>query len=249
MSDPLPGPEATDADIAAAELALGVLDGEARAEAERRRLAEPAFARAVEGWSLRLGKIAADEAPERTAPAGTWPAIVKRLGETGSVVELKLRRSLRVWRAAAAGAVALAAALAVAVVLRPAPPAPPPAGPVIAAAPQTGFVQAASLTTAKGSRAVAFVAVFDPDRGELVLTPASISGLPGKSPELWVIPTGGKPVSLGVAQFGKPVRLKVKDLGGGDTVQTLAVSLEPQGGSPTGQPTGPVIATGRLQAL
>jgi len=27
-------------------------------------------------------------------------------------------------------------------------------------------------------------------------------------------------------------------------VPTLAVSLEPQGGSPTGQPTGPVLYTG-----
>jgi anti-sigma-K factor RskA len=27
----------------------------------------------------------------------------------------------------------------------------------------------------------------------------------------------------------------------------LAVSLEPQGGSPTGQPTGPVLATGAMQ--
>jgi anti-sigma-K factor RskA len=29
----------------------------------------------------------------------------------------------------------------------------------------------------------------------------------------------------------------------------LAVSLEPEGGSPTGQPTGPVIANGKLAQL
>ena len=29
----------------------------------------------------------------------------------------------------------------------------------------------------------------------------------------------------------------------------LAVSLEPPGGSPTGAPTGPVIATGKLTSL
>jgi anti-sigma-K factor RskA len=29
---------------------------------------------------------------------------------------------------------------------------------------------------------------------------------------------------------------------------TLAVSVEPVGGSPTGQPTGPVILTGKLTA-
>jgi anti-sigma-K factor RskA len=30
---------------------------------------------------------------------------------------------------------------------------------------------------------------------------------------------------------------------------TLAVSLEPPGGSPTGAPTGPVIASGKLTSL
>jgi anti-sigma-K factor RskA len=30
---------------------------------------------------------------------------------------------------------------------------------------------------------------------------------------------------------------------------TLAVSMEPPGGSPTGQPTGPVIASGTLTSL
>jgi anti-sigma-K factor RskA len=30
---------------------------------------------------------------------------------------------------------------------------------------------------------------------------------------------------------------------------TLAVSIEPVGGSPTGQPTGPVIANGKLASL
>jgi anti-sigma-K factor RskA len=36
---------------------------------------------------------------------------------------------------------------------------------------------------------------------------------------------------------------------GGEGRTTLAVSLEPPGGSPTGQPTGPVIATGELKPI
>ena len=239
-----------DPDDLAAEAALGVLEGEERAAAERRRLADPAFAAEVDAWSSRLGRIAADEAVDHAAPAGLWPKIERQLGEVSSVVELRLRRSLTVWRAVSGGAGAIAAALAVVLLMRPftpaAPPLPPP-GPVIATSPAR--VEAASLSTTSKAGTVAFVAVLDPDRGELVLTPATIAGLPGKSPELWVIPTGGKPISLGVAQFGKPVRLKVSDLVGGDMARTLAVSLEPQGGSPTGQPTGPVIASGQLQAL
>ncbi|MNH30922.1 Anti-sigma-K factor rskA [compost metagenome] len=46
----------------------------------------------------------------------------------------------------------------------------------------------------------------------------------GRSLELWAIPADGKPIAL-------------------------AVSLEPKGGSPTGQPTGPVLYQGALAAL
>ncbi len=69
--------------------------------------------------------------------------------------------------------------------------------------------------------------------------------------ELWLIPSGGRPQSLG---------LIVREPAG--TAQGAAgtccasqhrgdarVSLEPLGGSPTGQPTGPVIANGKLAAL
>ena len=49
MTDPIrPGP--AEPDVAAAELALGLLDGEERAAALRRMLAEPGFAREVERW-------------------------------------------------------------------------------------------------------------------------------------------------------------------------------------------------------
>ena len=33
------------------------------------------------------------------------------------------------------------------------------------------------------------------------------------------------------------------------TGSTLAISIEPRGGSPTGQPTGPVVAAGTLERL
>ncbi len=228
-------------DILAAEFALGLLEGDERAAVQRRLLADPALGEAVDAWSLRLGRIAADEAPERIPPEGLWPRIERQLGEATTAIELKLRRSLTLWRSAAGGMAAVAAGLVVALVwLRPVPPPPTPKTPAA--------VQAASLAAATGG-VVAFIAVLDPDRGELILTPATVQGAPGRSPELWVIPTGGMPVSLGVAQFGKPVRLRVSDLVGAAQRRTLAVTLEPEGGSPSGQPTGPVIASGELNVL
>ncbi len=60
-----------------------------------------------------------------------------------------------------------------------------------------------------------------------------------------------RPRSLGLIQPGQPIKLEIPpDLAGRLTPDaTLAVSLEPPGGSPTGQPTGPVIAAGKLTSL
>jgi len=70
----------------------------------------------------------------------------------------------------------------------------------------------------------------------------------GSSYELWMLPDGGNPVSLGLlpemgaAQLG----LNAAQLGVLTRTMTLAVSVEPAGGSPTGLPTGPVILTAPL---
>src|SRR5262249_26967631 len=67
----------------------------------------------------------------------------------------------------------------------------------------------------------------------------------------WLILPDQRPRSLGLIQPGQPIRLTIPpDLAGRLTPDAaLAVSLEPPGGSPTGQPTGPVIASGKLTSL
>ncbi len=218
----------------AAEYALGVLDASERAEAQRRVLAEPAFAQEVEGWQSRLAALA-DEVVSQAPPAHVWSAVQRRLGDKPGVVELQLRRSLTFWRSASAVAAAAAAALAVVLVLPKAQPAPKP-------------VLTARLAASSTGPAV-FVALYDPDRHAIVLTPASVSAAPDRSPELWLIPTGGKPIALGVAAFKSSVQLIPAASIMGVQSGVLAVSIEPQGGSTTGQPTGPVIATGHLTRL
>ena len=66
-----------------------------------------------------------------------------------------------------------------------------------------------------------------------------------------MIPPGGKPHSLGLVDPARPVKVMVPPelLPQVTADSTLAISLEPQGGSPTGQPTGPVIANGKLASL
>ena len=97
-----------------------------------------------------------------------------------------------------------------------------------------------------------FVAAVSSGGGNLTIVPASLLGpQEQKAMELWLIPSGEKPHSLGLIDPSRPVTITVpKDLlAKVNSEAILAVSLEPPGGSPTGQPTGPVIANGKLAAL
>jgi anti-sigma-K factor RskA len=97
----------------------------------------------------------------------------------------------------------------------------------------------------------AFVAAVNADGTSLLVMPAALLSSDQRAMELWLIPAGDKPYSLGLIEPGRPVRLDVpRDLVARISADAaLAVSMEPPGGSPTGQPTGPVIASGKLISL
>jgi len=83
----------------------------------------------------------------------------------------------------------------------------------------------------------------------LQVEPLTLAALePARVLELWAIPAVGKPISLGlVPDAGKGrIQLSKEQQALLTAPLTLAVSLEPQGGSPTGQPTGPVLYQGAL---
>jgi anti-sigma-K factor RskA len=98
-----------------------------------------------------------------------------------------------------------------------------------------------------------FVAAVTATGNSLVVVPASLLTNDPRAMELWLILPGPnqRPHSLGLIQPGQPIRLTIPpELAGQLTPDAaLAVSLEPPGGSPTGQPTGPVIASGKLTSL
>lgn len=66
---------------------------------------------------------------------------------------------------------------------------------------------------------------------------------PGKSYELWMLPGSGKPIAMGLmnrsGSASETVSAEVIAAIAG--AKGLAISIEPEGGSPTGQPTGPVV--------
>ena len=102
----------------------------------------------------------------------------------------------------------------------------------------------------KDSASPAFIVSVDVDQRSLTIRPVAASQQAGKSYELWLVNDQlPAPRSLGVVRDSEftvePARLSGV---AADTVRrsTYAVTLEPQGGSPTGLPTGPVLYSGTL---
>lgn len=213
----------------AAEYVLGVLDPAERREAERRIAHEPAFAAEVAYWEARLGPMA-DAVIEVAPPARVWRDIEAALD--GSPRK-SLWQSLAFWRGIGIGSLGLAVA-SIAALFFVMQPAPKP-----------------MFATLQQGQAAAFVVGVDPARGEIYVVPAGYSRDVQRVAELWLIPPGERPKSLGLLDPARPVTLSVPPALRGSVTSgaTLAVSLEPPGGSPTGQPTGPVIAQGKFTGL
>ncbi|BCA63618.1 hypothetical protein HMP09_2852 [Sphingomonas sp. HMP9] len=219
-------------DVAAAELALGLLDGEERGAALRRVLAEPGFAAQVEWWRSRLAALF-DLWPEYAAP----PHLVARIEASLDANATPSRTNRFAWPALAAVTSAIAASLLLFVMVRPEPTV-PVAQPVPVA--RASSVLVAMLGDAKAPVA----AVYDPANGALRV--AAGPGVPNaRVAELWVIGGDGVPHALGLLS-GRPTALAPKGVDRDRITPgvTLAISVEPLGGSPTGLPTGPVVATG-----
>jgi len=218
----------------AAEYVLGVLGAAERREVERRLAQEPTLASEVAFWEERLTGLADAVAPV-SPPQAAWSRIETAIGAAPR--RRSVWQSLTFWRSCAIVSATLAAAS-------------------IAALAYIGLVPGARtplMATLSGSAGQPnFVASVTATGNTLVIVPAALLTNDPRSFELWLIPTGEtRPRSLGLIQPGQPIRLDIpSDLAGRVTPDTtLAVSLEPPGGSPTGLPTGPVIAVGKLANL
>lgn len=233
------GPEHGGDDLLAAEYVLGVLPADERQIASRRIDAETGFARIVDGWEVHLSPIAAAY-PEIAPPASVKIAVDRRLFASAATTPVEARgglwSSLGFWRGLATAAVA---ALAIYVAV---PYINPPV-----AQPQARLV--ASLA-ADGSD-VKYLAVYDAAHHEVGLSHVSGERAAGKDFELWMIEGKNAPVSMGVIPAGTTAHIVVSPAAQQKLAQgaVLAVSLEPAGGSPTGQPTGPVVAAGDLKSI
>jgi anti-sigma-K factor RskA len=233
-------------DLLAAELVLGLLEGDELRAARVRAATDPDFAEAAARWQARLAPLA-DEISGVEPGAHVWDGIARAIAAAPAVDNVvPMRRKLALWRGAAVGMTAVAASLALLVAYQSASDA-PPTGPVVASAPAPMMIATLSSPQTDASLSVAY----DPQHASMLVTPGRLEGAPGHEHQLWIIPPDGTPVSLGMVRPGAPLRMPVpvQLKPHFRTRATLAISVEPTGGSPTGQPTGPVIASGALTTI
>lgn len=225
------GPDRDDIALAG-EYALGLLEGEERAAFEARLAREPQLRALVAEWSGRLSALSGEVGPV-TPPERIRAALDERLSgpRPRPAPAVARRRRLLV-----AGGSAVAAAVALGLLYR------------LFGERQTGYV--AEISAEDRSLLANARVRAGPGGVELVLEIRSGGPRPGRSLELWLIPPDSpRPVSLGVLPPGETARFVIPDAFAGRLEGAiLAFSDEPPGGSPTGQPTGEVLAHGRLSA-
>lgn len=222
--------------VLAAEYVLGVLPPDEYAAVGQRLRTDAALRADYRLWRNRLSTLDAQFA-ETPAPAGVWTRIERRLfaspaGQRG------LWNSIGFWRSLSAAA-ALVAIVAIGVnVVTPRPD------------PNAFAAQLVAALSAQGSN-VSVVALYNASTGQLRLTTLSGDAVPDKDYELWAIEGSNPPRSMGTFPINQRVDLKLtpEELAGFGPGTTLAISLEPKGGSTTGAPTGPVVAAGQAKAI
>ncbi len=223
------------ADRLAAAYVTGTLRGPARRRFEALLPAHPMLRGAVRDWQDRLMPLTAAIAPEPPPPQ-VWQRIEARIGGASAAAPAATpwRSKLAFWRSLAA--LASVATISLAVLLAsPAPVQPPIVVVLNATAPggEGGVIPAS------------FVASISGDGRTVVAKPISQVALQtDRVLELWAAAGKNPPRSLGLIAASGATVVKRAQLPPG--TDHLAVSLEPPGGSPTGAPTGPVLAVGNL---
>ncbi|MCV2891652.1 anti-sigma factor domain-containing protein [Lentibacter sp. XHP0401] len=219
-------PDHDDERVLAGEYALGLMEPEEAQAFAVRLKQEPALAALVAGWHENLAGLT-DEIDPVAPPAAVKQALDARLfgGRTSAPKLGWMRRVL--------GGLALVAALFVGVLFF----SPDDSADMLAeiAADDASFV---------------LVASYFEEEGYLQLERRTGEAREGRSLELWLIEGDNPPVSLGVmAQTSRSILTVPEEFRAKLAGAVLAVSDEPSGGSPTGAPTGDVLATGLVSGV
>jgi anti-sigma-K factor RskA len=218
--------------LLAGEYVLGLMRGAARRRCERLMMERADLATEVSAWEGRFAAWALRLDPVDPPAYLEW-RLLGRVRKDARPRGERLRNTFwRTW--------AVAATVVLAMVIlsqRLTPPA------------EVKPAEFALMSDAKGTPL--WLISVHPEANRLDMKVVTPNPAPaGKSYELWMIPDGGKPVPMGLmnetglASETIPSQLLARLAG----AKAFAISLEPKGGSPTGQPTGPVLWVAPLVA-
>lgn len=229
-------------DALAAEYALGTLHGAARKRFETLLAKRSDWQLAANWWVSRL-HLLADAIPAIEPSKQVWKNIEVRLYGSKTT-------ALTWWRGLAFGSSSIAAALALF---------------MLTSEPQKIEVPVEVAVKVQAPATVALLASEDAKPGWMlaltknkagqpeirVTTLPSLKQVSDKSFELWVLPPDkSAPISIGLLpQQGNQQVIVSEKIAALLAQSGLAVSLEPVGGSPTGQPTGAVLYQGKLTQI
>ena len=236
-------------ELLAASHALGTLRGGARRRFETMARESPTVRAAALIWQGRLASMT-ELQPSIVPDTAVWTRIRNLIEAEQASHEALARqraappaaepaqggwlRSLALWRGASlAGALATAIAVVVGLDLQK----------QLETAPTVQYV----AVLADDKAAASMLVTFDPKNRQLVLQRVG-NYQPGadKSLQLWALPPGGAPRSLGVLGDAPALKLTASEADV-RAVPALAISLEPRGGVPSERgPTGPVLFHGPL---
>jgi anti-sigma-K factor RskA len=231
-------------DIQAAEYVLGTLAAEERAEFEALLGTNETARQAVAAWEQRLAPLA-EQVAEVTPPAAVWAAVERALPEPSrpsadsirpgisdsSSTMAMLRGSRDRWRRATYIVGALAAGPALFSIERMLVPH------------EESHASYVAVVNRGGDRPALIIRV-DLATHTVFVRPVATEVPQGHSLELWYIGQGNAPKSMGLVDHApKEVPLPA---GASIVKANFAVTVEPEGGSPTGGPTGPIVYSGQL---
>jgi anti-sigma-K factor RskA len=220
--------------LLAGEYVLGVLDGVERDAFERRAAREPMLREQISYWQERFADLDRGVMPG-DVPASLWPKIEVALGgkhvaqAAGPSFAERLWSSLGFWRGASFAGALASLVLAVSV------------GLLAGRATPTPQIVAVMLTPEGVPGAIAEVF----RDGRIRVVPVRDFEVPkGRTLQVWTLPDPKKgPVSVGLIDRTRQALFHRADLPTAQE-QLYEITLEPEGGSPIGRPTGPILVKG-----
>lgn len=224
--------ERDDLDMLAAEFVLGTLPVEDRQRVQRLRTTHPELDAQILQWESRLSALNDEIEPVDPAP-GLFTRIERSIDQLEQASSqhnelVRLRQQVSRWRLSTAAASIAAMLLIAVMMLEPTP----------TESPYVAVFQ-------HNDEQPAFLLTVDLARKQLNIQPVTARPAGNQSYQLWIKDDELGPTPRSVGVLNEHFEVDPAALTNYDAEllrrATFGISLEPRGGSPTGQPTGPAL--------